>query len=63
MRTGASTDGEFAAATVRGTNWGVRNRCDGTLTVDREGVVLVTVYHPHRTITLHTGQTFLAKAP
>lgn len=60
---GFRTDGEFAAATVRGTRWGTRNRCDGTLSVDREGVVVVTQYHPHRTITLHSGQTFLAKAP
>ena len=60
---GFRTDGEFAAATVRGTKWGVRNRCDGTLTIDREGVVVVTVFHPHRVLTLHTGQTFLAKAP
>jgi hypothetical protein len=60
---GFRTDGEFASATVRGTKWGVRNRCDGTLTVDREGVVVVTVYHPHRVLTLHSGQTFLASAP
>lgn len=59
---GFRTDGEFASAAVLGTSWGTRNRCDGTLTVDRQGVVLVTVYHPHRTITLHTGQTFLARA-
>ncbi len=29
------TTGRFAAATVRGTDWGVRDRCDGTLTVVR----------------------------
>ena len=31
------TTGRFAAATVRGTDWGVRDRCDGTLTVVRDG--------------------------
>ena len=35
------TVGRFSAATVLGTNWGVRDRCDGTLTVVREGVVAV----------------------
>src|SRR5581483_11574732 len=59
---GFRTDGEFASAAVLGTKWGVRNRCDGTLTIDREGTVVVTVFHPHRTIVLHTGQRFLARA-
>ena len=62
-QSGFRTDGEFASATVRGTKWGVRDRCDGTLVVDREGVVVVTVYHPQRVLTLQTGQTFLARAP
>jgi hypothetical protein len=31
------TVGRFSAATVLGTNWGVRDRCDGTLTVVRAG--------------------------
>jgi hypothetical protein len=57
------TDGQFSAATVRGTKWGVRNRCDGTLTIVREGVVAVTDFVTHKTIVLHTGQRFLAKAP
>jgi len=57
------TDGRFSAATVRGTKWGVRNRCDGTLTIVRQGVVAVTDFVTHKTIVLHTGQRFLAKAP
>ena len=57
------TDGQFSAATVRGTKWGVRNRCDGTLTIVRQGVVAVTDFATHKTIVLHTGQRFLAKAP
>jgi hypothetical protein len=57
------TTGRFAAATVRGTDWGVRDRCDGTLTVVREGVVLVTDFRRHKTVAVRAGQTYLAKAP
>jgi len=57
------TDGRFSAATVRGTKWGVRDRCDGTLTIVRQGVVAVTDFVTHKTIVLHTGQRFLARAP
>jgi hypothetical protein len=57
------TVGRFAAATVRGTNWGVRDRCDGTLTVVREGVVAVSDFVRHTTVIVRTGQTYLAKAP
>lgn len=57
------TDGDFAAATVRGTAWGVRDRCDGTLTIVRRGTVIVTDLRLHKNITLHAGQTYLAKAP
>ncbi len=56
------TNGDFASATVRGTAWGVRNRCDGTLTVDRRGTVIVTDLRLRKNITLHAGQTYLAKA-
>ena len=57
------TTGRFSAATVRGTDWGVRDRCDGTLTVVRQGVVLVTDFRLHRTVAVRAGQTYLAKAP
>jgi hypothetical protein len=57
------TTGRFSAATVRGTDWGVRDRCDGTLTVVRQGVVLVTDFRLHRTVVVRAGQTYLAKAP
>ena len=56
------TRGEFSAASVSGTDWGVRNRCDGTLTVDRKGTVAVTDFRLHKTVTLHAGQTYLARA-
>jgi hypothetical protein len=57
------TTGRFAAATVRGTDWGVRNRCDGTLTVVRAGVVVVTDFRLHKTVVVSAGHTYLAKAP
>jgi hypothetical protein len=58
-----ATTGRFAAATVRGTDWGVRDRCDGTLTVVRTGVVVVRDFRLHRDVTVRAGQTYLAKAP
>jgi hypothetical protein len=57
------TTGRFAAATVRGTDWGVRDRCDGTLTVVRRGVVAVRDFRLHKTVIVRAGQTYLAKAP
>jgi hypothetical protein len=56
------TTGRFAAATVRGTDWGVQNRCDGTLTVVRRGVVAVRDFRLHKTVLVRAGQTYLAKA-
>jgi hypothetical protein len=57
------TSGRFSAATVRGTDWGVRDRCDGTLTVVRTGVVIVSDFRLHKSVTVRAGQTYLAKAP
>jgi hypothetical protein len=57
------TTGRFAAATVRGTDWGVRDRCDGTLTVVHRGVVVVRDFRLHKNVTVRAGQTYLAKAP
>jgi hypothetical protein len=56
------TTGEFSAATVRGTEWGVRDRCDGTLTVDTRGEVVVRDFRLKKNIVLHSGQTYLVKA-
>jgi hypothetical protein len=56
------TTGRFAAATVRGTDWGVRDRCDGTLTVVRRGVVVVRDFRLHKSVIVRAGQTYLAKA-
>jgi hypothetical protein len=56
------TDGDFAAASVLGTDWEVRNQCDGTLIIVRRGTVEVTDLRLHKTVTLHQGQTYLARA-
>jgi hypothetical protein len=57
------TRGRFSAATVRGTEWGVRDRCDGTLTVVTRGVVAVRDFTLQKTVIVKTGHTYLAKAP
>ena len=55
--------GQYSAATVRGTVWNVGNRCEGTLTHVTRGVVSVRDFSRRKTITLFTGQSYLAKAP
>jgi hypothetical protein len=55
--------GQYSAATVRGTTWSVANQCDGTLTRVTRGVVSVRDFHRRKTITLFTGESYLARAP
>jgi hypothetical protein len=43
--------------------WDVANQCDGTLTKVVRGAVAVRNFRQRRTITLFTGQQYLAKAP
>ncbi len=56
------TSGRYSAATVRGTVWTVADRCDGTLTHVITDSVAVTDFVRHKTIILHAGQSYLAKA-
>ena len=56
------TKGRYSAATVRGTQWVTEDRCDGTLTKVKRGKVNVLDFHTRKTITLHAGHSFLAKA-
>ncbi len=58
-----AVQGQYSAATVRGTVWSVGNRCEGTLTQVKRGVVSVRDFRRRKTITLFTGQSYLAKAP
>ncbi len=55
--------GQDSAATVRGTVWSVKNQCDGTLTHVKRGVVTVRDFSRRKTITLFTGQSYLARGP
>ena len=49
------TIGRFAAATVRGTEWTTEDRCDGTLTEARRGVVVTSVGTQSFTLTPGTS--------
>ena len=57
-----TTKGRYGAATVLGTKWTTADRCDGTLIHDITDSVMVTDFVRHKTIVLHAGQSYLAKA-
>lgn len=57
------TRGRYSAATVRGTTWDTTDRCDGTLTVVLSGTIDVYDFGLHKTISVHAGHRYLAKAP
>ena len=57
-----ATKGKYGSATVRGTNWTTADRCDGTFIHDLTDSVAVTDFVRHKTIILHAGQSYLAKA-
>jgi hypothetical protein len=56
------TRGRYSAATVRGTKWTIADRCDGTLTHVITDSVAVSDFVRHKTVILHAGQSYLAKA-
>jgi uncharacterized repeat protein (TIGR01451 family) len=56
------TKGRFASAAVRGTLWVTEDRCDGTLTRVRRGVVAVTDLKTKKTVIVRAGRSYLAKA-
>ena len=55
------TRGRYAAATVRGTLWLTADRCDGTLTQVKRGIIQVSDFPLRRQITLRAGKSYLAK--
>ena len=57
------TRGRYSSATVRGTEWTVDDRCDGTLTTVKRGRVAVRDKRRRKTITLSAGKRYLARAP
>jgi hypothetical protein len=50
-----------SAATVRGTQWDTVQRCDGTLTRVRRGVVVVRDFRLRRNVVVRTGHSYLAR--
>jgi hypothetical protein len=48
---------------VRGTKWGVTDRCDGTLTKVQRGTVVVRDFRRKKNIVLKAGKSYLARAP
>jgi DNA-binding beta-propeller fold protein YncE len=57
------TRGRYSSGTVRGTRWLTVDRCDGTLTVVREGTVAVQDLVLDRTVLVDAGERYLARAP
>jgi len=55
------TRGRYAAATVRGTFWLTADRCDGTLTQVKRGIIQVSDFKLTKQITVPAGKTYLAK--
>jgi hypothetical protein len=57
-----ATKSRFSSATVRGTNWLTVDRCDGSLTVVREGTVEIFDVTLNRTVLIGPGRRYLAPA-
>ncbi len=48
---------------MRGTRWLTEERCDGTLTRVRRGIVTVKDARTGKTVRLGPGRSYLSKAP
>jgi DNA-binding beta-propeller fold protein YncE len=57
------TRGRHSSGAVRGTRWLTLDRCDGTLTIVREGTVAVRDFTLDRTVLVEAGERYLAEAP
>jgi hypothetical protein len=57
-----TTNGKYAAASVRGTFWLTQDSCNGTLVSVRLGTVRVLDRVLHRTVTVVAGKSYLARA-
>jgi hypothetical protein len=57
------TRGRHSSGAVRGTRWLTVDRCDGTLTIVREGTVAVRDFTLDRTVPVDAGERYLARAP
>jgi Ca2+-binding RTX toxin-like protein len=59
----ARVRGKHSIGAAFGTAWVTEERCDGTLTRVRSGVVRVRDLERNRTVTVRAGGTYLARAP
>ena len=55
------TPRRYAASTVRGTNWHIEDRCDGTRVSVTTGTVIVRDLRLKRNVTVTAGHSYLAK--
>jgi hypothetical protein len=58
-----ATRTKASAATVRGTNWTTIDRCGGTITSVRRGVVSVFAFRTRKTVRVTAGHSYYAKLP
>jgi hypothetical protein len=56
------TQGRYAAATVRGTYWLTRDRCDGTLIIVKRGIVAVFDKKTHKTVLVRAPHSLFIPA-
>jgi len=56
------TTGKYSSATVRGTIWLTQDRCDGTLTTVKRGIVSVRDFKRQKTVSVKAGHSYLARA-
>jgi Beta-propeller repeat len=55
------TTGRYSAATVRGTQWTIEDRCEATLTVVTRGTVMVRDFRLRRNVAVPAGKSYLAR--
>jgi hypothetical protein len=58
-----TTRSKYSSATIRGTTWGVQDRCDGSFTTAVDDFVTVVDFTAKKTLTLAPGETYLATPP
>jgi len=56
------TRGSYSSGSVRGTKWLTIDRCDGTLTIVRDGIVSVRDWGHGKTVLVHAGERYFASA-
>ena len=57
-----ATRGRYSSSTVRGTFWLTEDRCDGTRTTVRQGIVAVNDFPRRRKVLVRAGHSYLARA-